>query len=383
MYEQEVPKRILFVSYTAGWTGPTNSLLLLLKYLRSSYEVSVLVPGHGSFTEKLEIEQIPFFSLPSLSRRSIVTMSRLMKRERFDLVYGNNTSGSSRNALIAAKLSRIPFICHVREMGWGKSWTSLGFLRLSNGVIAVSNSCASSVNRFVSDEKLFVIYNGGEAPALQPGCVQNEGDRNGIGKPPSDYVEIICVGHIRPRKGQEYAVLAMAQVIKKLPCVRLRLVGSLDRDPAYVSKLQSMIKRLKLEGQVVLTGFREDVPRLLSSADIFLHTSIEDPHPRSVIEAMESGLPVVAFSTDGVAETIVDGESGLLIGEGDVKGLANGISKLAMDPSLRIKLGDNGKSRASDNFSAESTATQVGSVIRNTLNEASSRRRSRLEGLLR
>jgi len=129
--------RVLFVSYTADWTGPSNSLLLLLKYLRDDYDVAVLLPGQGSFSEALSCAAIPVFSFPSLNKWSIPSIYRLIRRESFDLVYGNSTHGSSRNALIAAKLARVPFICHVREMGWGKSWKEIGFLRFPNSVVGI------------------------------------------------------------------------------------------------------------------------------------------------------------------------------------------------------------------------------------------------------
>ena len=77
------------------------------------------------FSEALASEEIPFFSLPDLSKRSIASIYRLIKRDCFDLVYGNSSHGCSRNALIAAKLARVPFICHVREMGWEKSEKSI------------------------------------------------------------------------------------------------------------------------------------------------------------------------------------------------------------------------------------------------------------------
>ena len=66
-----MPKRILFVSYTHDSTGPTNSLMLLLKHLRGRYEPSVLLPGHGSFADALAQEQVPFFIRPNLTKWSI------------------------------------------------------------------------------------------------------------------------------------------------------------------------------------------------------------------------------------------------------------------------------------------------------------------------
>ena len=100
--------RILFVSYTAKWGGPNNSLLLMLKHLRQRYNVAVLLPGRGEFSDKLSTEKIPFYSYPSLTKWTIPSVFRLIQREHFNLVYGNGRNGVSRNALIASKLANVP-----------------------------------------------------------------------------------------------------------------------------------------------------------------------------------------------------------------------------------------------------------------------------------
>jgi hypothetical protein len=96
--------RILFVSYTTEWTGPTHSLSLLIEYLGDRFDLAVLLPGKGRFNELLKDREIRHYSFTSLSWSQIPRMIRLLKKARIDLVYANNTSGVSKNALIAAKL---------------------------------------------------------------------------------------------------------------------------------------------------------------------------------------------------------------------------------------------------------------------------------------
>ena len=122
---------LLFVSHCAEWTGPTNSLLHLLRYLDKRFDVAVLFPGHGLFSEALEGEGIAAISLPSLERRRIPDIYRLITTGGYDLVYGNNTNGGCRNALIAAKLAGVPFVCHVRGMAKRGEWRKFGFLRFA------------------------------------------------------------------------------------------------------------------------------------------------------------------------------------------------------------------------------------------------------------
>ena len=128
-----------------------------------------------------------------------------------------------------------------------------------------------------------------------------------------------------------------------------------------------MIQEMKLGHHVSLLGFRPDALQLLQGADLFLHTAVKDPHPRSVVEAMAMGLPVVAFAVDGVVETVVDNQTGYLVRTEDISGLATAILKLATDSSLRTQFGCNGRHRVEECFSAEGTARQVGNIIAGTL----------------
>lgn len=355
--------RVLFVSYTADWTGPANSLLLLLKYLRDDYDVAVLLPGQGSFSEALSCAAIPMFSFPSLNKWSIPSIYRLIRRESFDLVYGNSTHGSSRNALIAAKLTRVPFICHVREMGWGKSWKEIGFLRFPNSVVAVSQACADSIRRFVPTRKLQTVHNG--VPLQECQKKNKDAKANLLAETGGSHDDLIVLSmaHLLPRKGQEYAVTAMAKVVAESPLAHLYLVGGIDRDPAYVAKVRSKIQEFKLQQNLSVLGFRQDTSLFLQGADLYLHNAIKDPHPRSVIEAMAAGLPVVAFDVDGVSETVLHGKTGYLVPPGDVSGMAEAILKLASDPSLRETMGQAGRDRVETHFSAAVTAEKVARII--------------------
>lgn len=356
-------RRILFVSHTADSIGPTNSLLLLLKHLHGTYQVAVASPGYGPVARALEREHIPFFGLPSLTKTSIPGLVRLIRREHIDLLYGNNTGGGSRNALLAAKLAGVPAICHARGMGWGKSWRHLGFLRLADATIAVSEACARSISRFVSPGRLHVVHNGVDTNGLSDDRSEARARLLAeIGSSPGDVI-VTSVSHISPRKGQESAIRAMAKIIPKAPNVRLLLVGSLDRDAAYVDKIRSMIREAHLENHVFMLGFRSDVDQLMRGSDVLLHTAVADPHPRAVLEAMAERLPVVAFSTDGVAETVEPGHTGYLAPQGDVAALAESVLSLRADPALRKRLGLNARARVHRCFSAESTARRIGEII--------------------
>lgn len=358
---------VLFVSHTSEWTGPTHSLLLMLERLAGRIDGTVLLPGEGAFHGRLAASDIPRISFASLHKFAIPAMIGLFRRGGFDLVYGNNTSGASKNALIAAKMSGLPFIYHIRAMAGTRSWRKVGFLRFADAAVAVSEACARSYRDYLRPPLPYVVHNGVPEPTTSFPRDEARAHLERLAGAGARDVVILSVGNVDARKAPHYAVRALARVAPSLPETRLVLVGRLNREPGYTERIRRLVRELGLEDRVTLTGFREDVPRLLAGADLLLHTAVEDPHPRAVIEAMAAGLPVVAFAADGVAETVEEGVTGRLIRPGDVDALAGALHDLARDASRRQTLGERGRQRARDRFSADATARAVGDVIEQTL----------------
>ena len=99
-------------------------------------------------------------------------------------------------------------------------------------------------------------------------------------------------------------------------------------------------------GRVRLLGYRTDIPAILAAADIFTLPSHFEGLPMSVIEAMLTGLPVVATDIRGPREQVVDGVTGLLVPPASVAPLAAALDRLVADPALRARLGAAGRARA-------------------------------------
>jgi glycosyltransferase involved in cell wall biosynthesis len=155
----------------------------------------------------------------------------------------------------------------------------------------------------------------------------------------------------------------MRQVVQKYGSAHLVIAGSVTRDPAFTERIKREIHQLGLDGRIHLLGMREDIPELLAGADLFLHTARQDAHPRAVIEAMAAGLPVVAFGVDGVAETVLDRETGRLVSSGDCYAMARSVSELLDNPGLAAEMGQQGHLRVQEHFTAASTAGKIDQVI--------------------
>ena len=356
---------VLFVSPTAERTGPTTSLGFLLDGLAGRIRPTVLTSGEGAFHGVLGAKEIPLWSVPSLKRREIPGLVARLRQESYDLVYANETNRATRNACIAAALAGIPFVCHVRSMGWSHGWWDIGHLSGARRVISVSRACALSVARFVRADRLRVVYNGVPLPppaSREDRALARARLRTSLGLAPDKRI-IVSVGHLTPRKGQHLALAAFRRLRASGIDAHLLIVGALDRDAEYVSQVQAAAGTSPLEGAVSILGFRTDVSSLLLGADVLLHAALADPHPRAVLEGMAAALPVVAFAVDGVSETVRTDESGVLAAAGDAEELGRALVRILASPDGGARMGVKGRELAENEFSVDRTTTGVGAVL--------------------
>lgn len=164
---------------------------------------------------------------------------------------------------------------------------------------------------------------------------------------PLDAVLAVSVGRLVREKGHievadasamtaDVAALHVVLVGEALPSDRTNVAEELDRH-AVKQTLGHRWRRV---------GYRPDVDRLLKAADLFMLASHREGLPRSVIEAMACGLPVIATDIPGCRELIDPGVTGVLVPVGDVSALAAALRKLAEDPGLRAAMGSRARKRA-------------------------------------
>jgi glycosyltransferase involved in cell wall biosynthesis len=134
-----------------------------------------------------------------------------------------------------------------------------------------------------------------------------------------------------------------------MPNVKFILTG----DGALRKKLEELILKFNLQKQFILTGWRRDIPRVLSAMDVFVITSLWEGLPIAVLEAMAASKPVVATHTGGITEITVEGKTGFLVSPGDVKKMSEKLIRLLRDENLRRQIGQNAKDSLGFNFSFE------------------------------
>ena len=152
---------------------------------------------------------------------------------------------------------------------------------------------------------------------------------------PNDAPVVITVACLKPQKAPLDLVDVAQRVRRQLPEVRFLVIGDGELRPA----METAIESAGLRDCVLLLGWRRDVPALLQAADLFALTSRWEGLPRSILEAMLAGLPVVATAVDGVTDVVQEGVNGFVVKVGELERMAQRVVEVLTTPALRRQMG--------------------------------------------
>jgi len=179
--------------------------------------------------------------------------------------------------------------------------------------------------------------------------------------------KLVSVGRLTHKKAPNLLLHSFDLALRKKPHLKLYVVG----DGPLTNQVNSLIQKLGLNHAVVMRGAlpHNEVIKELATAEIFVQHSVTAPNGDqesqgiSLLEAMASKLPVVATNHNGFSETVIQGETGLLSQEGDVRGMTENILKLVDNPSVARAYGDAGRLRVERHFSSDITISMLRRVI--------------------
>ena len=364
---------ILYLDSGSGIGGGQRSLLLLLKHLDAARFHSFLgclgdsmlaaaARKAGHTVSPLDLPQqhdkgdkVRRFTFDDIGRdlrhlRVIFQLLRVLAEKQIDLIHANSLAAGLIGG-IAAKLYGVPIVMHKRYA------TAYGVLdrvceALLDHVILVSEATRWA---FAPDAKQTLIYNGVEFSSLQPSS-QVETLRADLSLDP-DALLVGIVTRITPEKGIHTLIEATAK-LKASSAVQLLVVGGpyFPKDAEYIDSLKVQAKKLGVTDRVIFTGFLEDTEAILSLLDVVLLAStIPEACPRTIIEAMAAGVPVIATPLGGSKE-LVTPETGILVPAEDADAFAEAIAQLAEDAERRKRMGKGCRLRAEQLFCAMQNA---------------------------
>ena len=364
---------ILYLDSGSGIGGGQRSLLLLLNRLdKERFTPFVGCLGGSSFAaeaEKTAASVIPL-SLPAAHNKTdkvkrftfhdlfedfrqlrvIMELHRAVKRHAIDLIHANSLSVALLGGIVA-KINRIPILMHKRYA------TSYGILdrlceKLLHRVILVSEATRWD---FAPAAKQTLIYNGVDLDAFQASPEEVETLRTELfPDEPNAAILVGVVTRITPEKGIHFLVRAMRK-LKGEKDVKLLIVGGpyFQKDVDYMDALKQEVADLGVEDSVIFTGFLSDTRIVTSLLDIVLVPSIiPEACPRTIIEAMAVGKPVIATPLGGSKE-LVTPETGILVPPEDASAVAEAIATLATDRERLTAMGKAARDRAVQLFNSE------------------------------
>jgi L-malate glycosyltransferase len=243
--------------------------------------------------------------------------------------------------LPGAALANVPVrIANRREVNPDKSAAQIAMQRAAyaaaHKVVANSRAAADRLRlERVQARKIAVISNGLELNQYQPPS------------PRPKLRKVVVVANLRPEKGHDILIDAAVQVLRRCPDANFEIVGG----GPELERLLARAEARSVLHALTFLGHRDDVPARLADGDIFVLPSRSEAFPNAVLEAMATGLPIVASGVGGILELIDDGVTGLLVPPGDALSLADRLCRLMNDPALASRLGDAARAEALARYS--------------------------------
>lgn len=302
---------------------------------------------------------------PVAQYRAFMALVRLIRQEKPDLVHGHMPI-SGILARFAARLCGVrvvAYTCHGFLFNQPGSWRRrlLSVLlewaagRITDLYMTVSREEARDARRLHLNRNPVAIGNGRDPERYRPDSITRARIRSELGVP-EDRPVIIVVSRLVRHKGHPELLRAMEDV----PGAELWVVG--ERLPSdHGADLTAAFDRARnrLGPRLRMLGYREDVPELLMAADVFALPSHFEGLPMSVIEAMLTGLPVVATDVSGPREQVVEGETGFLVPPGLSAPLARALCLLVQDMALREMMGRAGRHRGVEYYDEQKILKRV------------------------
>lgn len=353
-FQPKLPIKVLHIIQGKHFGGAEQVVLTLARCLNSERVTSsVCCFERGLLSEKLSHYRIPNYLIQMKSRRNILIpllrMIKLARRIEIDIIHTHSVR-SNLIGRMAALFSGKRCITHLHspvlrdfaDFRRGKINEIIdSFTRpIAFRYIAVSHSLRKEmIKKGMQPDKIYTVHNAVDFKSLKTSITGNH-KKLAIREEFSisqDAIILVLVALLRPRKGVEVIIKAMKSILQNFSNVFLLIVGNDDisEDPEYGKKLRELTFECGIQSNVIFTGFRNDVPFILSQCNLMILPSLfGEGLPMVILEAMSLGVPVIASKIEGVPEIIEDGVNGFLVSPGNVEQLSNKIIRVMSDPEL-------------------------------------------------
>lgn len=339
---------------------------LINNYSLDIQSAVVCLEEGGELETSCSVEVYALHKQPGFSVTTVKKLYALLKELKIDLIHTHNPAPHFYGAL-AGFLAGIPVINTKHGRNYlncltevRKIWLNRFSTLLSGKIVAVSQNAASvclDVEK-ISPSKVLVILNGINTNVFCP--VESHRDTDRVP------VNIGIVSRLSAEKDHQTLLEACKLLVAEHANFHLDIIG----DGPLRGNLEQLVRNLELDAYVSLLGMKHDIPTLLRELDIFALSSTTEGISLTLLEAMASGLPIVATDVGGNPEVVVDGTTGFIVPPQNPEALAQKLSLLINDRLLRKRMGEAGRIRVIDKFDIRRTARNYESLYHNVLGKA-------------
>jgi len=354
------PIRVLYINHASIIGGIEINLLDILRFGAEGgfRAVGVVLPGAGPLVARVQQVGVPVYYVryhafrwhnPLHYARTMATLVWHVLHTRAEVIHLTH----HWLAEFAVDAQAVARFC---------PW-----LARADAVVAVSQAVYHRlVEGGVPGTKMHLIYRGLPLPALAGEGAGRRTLRDQYSIP--DTAPLVgVVGRVVPEKGVEDFLQAAAHIAQRLPDVHFAIVGEDECGGAYRARLAEQVRACGLDGRVVFTGFRADIPDILHDLDFLVlpsRSSMPEGLPGSVLEALAAGRIVVATRNSGVVEVVRDGVNGFLVPCDDVNALAAALERaLRLAPHERRRMEEAARESVADR-TIENQVRRLGALYR-------------------
>jgi glycosyltransferase involved in cell wall biosynthesis len=346
--------RSLHIDTARTWRGGQNQALLTVLGLRGLGHRTVLVAHPQGELRRRAAEGLDLIGLAPRSELDLAAawrLARVFKQVEPAIVHAHDPHGVAvaataigfgglavKPTLVASR--RVDFPLKLNALSQWKYRQVAAFLCASECIRQIL------IAQGIPRERALTVHEGidlGHVDAAPPTSM-----REAFWLPTNAPI-VGCVGALVEHKGHRHLVHAAKDIVRAVPEARIVILGEGDmRD-----ELARMLHELGLERHVLLPGFRPDVLSLLKTVDVFVMPSITEGLGTSILDAMACGKVVVASAVGGIPEVVAPEETGLLVPARDPSALAAAVVRLLGDRALATRMGEAGRARVKQHFTAE------------------------------
>jgi glycosyltransferase involved in cell wall biosynthesis len=341
----------------------------------NEFKVSLLCPYESPYTALLRSEGRDVYIAPLRDDppwKTIELICTLVRETGVDLLHAHLMNAHTV-AAVAGRLSGTPTVATLHGMSLHPQEISVARTTGSHTIVVCREAWSQALAVGLSPEHVSLVPNGVDLAMYHPMSADRLDFRQTINIGPDD-VLVGFVGRLAWEKGPDKFLKAAEFILERRPEVHFAVVGtgSMEKD------LTATVRRAGLDSRIHMVGLAREPHRIYPALDLLLHTSRADAMPLTILEAMASGVPVVAIGVGGVPEIVATGETGILIGTtewpgivseypGDWEGVALAAISLLSNPTRLKSMAGASVRRAQASFDIRQSATLTSHIFRQLL----------------